>query len=200
MYKMLKDVGINVLNNSDNSVSFCYRSADQRFEVTYRIFDGNHFHKVIKMEYDRWNKGGIYKQILYMTTQDIEKVINRVIAQLPKFGDVNADPNTKIYRVMQDPENPDYWDVPVPGSGTTYTGFWTPDLNLARAIMHDRDSAMMQIDGGCSTAMIVSTTLGNVEVDNKLGVNKKDGHSIVYDLNEYFVSEILDQSKINKIN
>lgn len=199
MYKMLIDAGISVLNNTDNSVSFCYRSADQRFEVTYRIFDGTDFHKVIKMEYDRWNKGGIYKQILYMTTQDIEKIINRVIAQLPKFGDVDVAPNTPIYRVMQDPENPDYWDVPVPGSGTTYTGFWTPDLNLARAIMSDRDCAMMQIDGGCSNAMIVSTTMSNVEIDNNLGTQKKNGHSIVYDLNEYFVTSIIDENKIKKI-
>lgn len=200
MYKMLKDTGINVLNNSDNSVSFSYRSADQRFDVTYRIFDGLDIHKTVKMEYDRWNKGGIYKKTLYMTTQDIEKVINRVIAQLPKFGDVKADPNTPIYRVMQDPENPDYLDVPVPGSGTTYTGFWTPNLRLARAIMRDRDSAMMQIDGGCSSAMIVSTTLSNVKINNKLGTQKKNGHSIVYDLNEYFVTEILNQDEVNKIN
>lgn len=199
MYKMLKNSGINVLQNSDNSISFSYRSSDQRFDVTYRIFDSKDIHKTIKMEYDRWNKGGIYKKTLYMTTQEIEKVVNRVVAQLPKFGDVNADPNTEIYRVMQNPEDLDYWDVAVPGSGTTYTGFWTPDLKSAYAIMRDRNSAMAEIDGGYSSAMIVSTTLGNVQIDNKLGIQKKDGHSREYDINEYFVKKILDEKKIKKV-
>ena len=62
MYKMLKNSGINVLQNSDNSISFSYRSSDQRFDVTYRIFDSKDIHKTIKMEYDRWNKEGIYKK------------------------------------------------------------------------------------------------------------------------------------------
>ena len=199
MYKMLKNSGINVLQNSDNSISFSYRSGDQRFDVTYRIFDSKDIHKTIKMEYDRWNKGGIYKKTLYMTTQEIEKVVNGVVAQLPKFGDVNADSNTEIYRVMQDPEDLDYWDIPVPGSGTNYTGFWTPDLKLAYAIIRDRDSVMAQIDGGYSRAMIVSTTLDNVQIDNELGIQKKDGYSREYDINEYFVKKILDEKKIKKV-
>ena len=90
----------------------------------------------------------------------------------------------------------DCYDLLLPGGDITYTGFWTPNLECAMNIMGARHMSMYELDGSYSNAMIFSTTLDNVVVDNTLISKFKSGDDLNFDNDELFVVEIKDMSKV----
>ena len=101
-----------------------------------------------------------------------------------------------IYRVMCLEGEEDCYDLLLPGGNITYTGFWTPNLECAMNIMGARHMSMYELDGSYSDAMIFSTTLDNVVVDNNLISKFKSGDDLNFDNDELFVVEIKDMNKI----
>ena len=185
------------IKENTNYFEFEFKEPDGRFINTYYV---KYTGEIQVIKKDIWNDDVffVHKDFrgepleLY---RHFKRICRTSIAKMGK----SKDPNLTLYRVMQREGEEDYYDILMPGSSTSYTGFWTPYKEVAFSLIYARNEALCEIDGGCTSSIIVTTTLGNVVVNNQLGKTLKSGHNLSFDKDEYFITKIKDIGKVRQL-
>lgn len=95
------------------------------------------------------------------------------------------------YRVcFPEDTNPKWEDLPLPGGQNKLTGFWTPHIDCAKRILHDREEYAAFEYGSGTYSRIYRIRKEGVIVA-KVRPENKSGHKDKYDKDEVLVIKLL---------